>query len=52
MSSAAQIFKKDFRVYFVSPIAYIVISIFLILSGWFFFSRTISRKRTTSLRSG
>jgi len=38
MSSAQYIFKKDFKVYFVSPIAYIVISIFLILSGWFFFS--------------
>ncbi|OGF59542.1 MAG: ABC transporter [Candidatus Fischerbacteria bacterium RBG_13_37_8] len=29
---------KEFRTYFVSPIAYIVISIFLIISGWFFFS--------------
>ncbi len=32
------IFKKEFRSYFVSPIAYIVISIFLIVTGWFFFS--------------
>jgi ABC-2 type transport system permease protein len=32
------IFKKEFRVYFVSPIAYIVISIFLLVTGWFFFS--------------
>ncbi len=32
------IFKKEFKVYFLSPIAYIVISIFLILAGWFFFS--------------
>jgi len=38
MEGARQIFLKDFKVYFVSPIAYIVISIFLILSGWFFFS--------------
>lgn len=38
MRGAWQVFKKDFKVYFVSPIAYIVISIFLILSGWFFFS--------------
>ncbi len=38
MNSAGTIFKKDFKVYFVSPIAYIVISIFLVLSGWFFFS--------------
>ncbi len=32
------IFRKEFRTYFVTPIAYIVISIFLILTGWFFFS--------------
>lgn len=38
MRAARHILKKDFKVYFVSPIAYIVISIFLILSGWFFFS--------------
>jgi ABC-2 type transport system permease protein len=31
------IFEKEFRTYFVSPIAYIVISIFLIVTGWFFF---------------
>jgi len=38
MRGARQIFLKDFKVYFVSPIAYIVISIFLIVSGWFFFA--------------
>ena len=38
MRGARQVFKRDFKVYFISPIAYIVISIFLILSGWFFFS--------------
>ena len=38
MRGARHIFKRDFKVYFISPIAYIVISIFLILSGWFFFS--------------
>lgn len=32
------IFKKEFKSYFVSPIAYIVISVFLVVSGWFFFS--------------
>lgn len=30
--------RREFKGYFISPIAYIVISIFLILSGWFFFS--------------
>ena len=38
MSGAQQVFQKDFKVYFASPIAYIVISIFLVLSGVFFFT--------------
>ena len=38
MHQVFHIFKKEFRTYFVSPIAYIVISIFLIVMGWFFFS--------------
>lgn len=29
---------KEFKDYFISPIAYIVISIFLVVTGWFFFS--------------
>jgi len=46
----AQIFKKEFSVYFISPIAYIVISIFLIVTGWFFFS-TFFLYNQTELRS-
>jgi ABC-2 type transport system permease protein len=38
MRQVPHIFKKEFRTYFVSPVAYIVISIFLIVIGWFFFS--------------
>lgn len=38
MQQVFQIFKKEFFTYFVSPIAYIVISIFLVVTGWFFFS--------------
>lgn len=38
MKNTAHIFVKEFKGYFISPIAYIVISLFLILSGWFFFS--------------
>jgi len=37
-SNVSHIFKREFRAYFISPIAYIVIAIFLILTGWFFFS--------------
>lgn len=29
---------KEYKDYFISPIAYIVISLFLIVTGWFFFS--------------
>jgi ABC-2 type transport system permease protein len=32
------IFKREFKSYFVSPIAYIIITIFLVITGWFFFS--------------
>lgn len=38
MKQAIHIFKKEIRVYFVSPIAYIVISVFLLVMGWFFFT--------------
>lgn len=38
MEQVIHIFKKEFRAYFVSPIAYIVIAIFLLVIGWFFFS--------------
>jgi ABC-2 type transport system permease protein len=38
MKNTFHIFVKEFKGYFISPIAYIVISLFLILSGWFFFS--------------
>ncbi len=37
-SSLSTIFRREFKVYFISPIAYIVIAIFLVLTGWFFFS--------------
>ena len=38
MRQVVHIFRKEFSAYFVSPIAYIVISIFLFVTGWFFFS--------------
>ncbi|UCF03643.1 MAG: ABC-2 transporter permease [Deltaproteobacteria bacterium] len=38
MRRAIHIFKREVRVYFVSPIAYIVISVFLLVMGWFFFT--------------
>lgn len=38
MYRALQIMNKELRAYFLSPIAYIVISVFLLVTGWFFFS--------------
>jgi ABC-2 type transport system permease protein len=38
MKQAVHIFRKEFSGYFISPIGYIVISIFLVVTGWFFFS--------------
>jgi ABC-2 type transport system permease protein len=38
MKQAIYIFRKEFNDYFISPIAYIVISVFLLVTGWFFFA--------------
>jgi ABC-2 type transport system permease protein len=38
MRQVIRIFNREFRAYFVSPIAYIVISVFLLVTGWFFFT--------------
>jgi ABC-2 type transport system permease protein len=38
MKQAINILKKELRDYFATPIAYIVITIFLVVIGWFFFS--------------
>lgn len=38
MRQVTHILTKELRDYFISPIAYIVISIFLVVTGWFFFS--------------
>ncbi|MBW1805707.1 MAG: ABC transporter permease subunit [Deltaproteobacteria bacterium] len=50
MRQVAHIFKREFKSYFISPIAYIVISVFLLVTGWFFFS-TFFIYNQTSLRS-
>ncbi len=38
MRQVGHIFKREIKGYFVSPIAYIVISVFLLVTGWFFFT--------------
>lgn len=37
MIKVASIWRKEFRSYWFSPIAYIVITVFLVLMNWFFF---------------
>lgn len=36
MSNVLPIFKKELRAYFTSPVAYVVITVFLLICGWFF----------------
>ncbi|MBW2367691.1 MAG: ABC transporter permease subunit [Deltaproteobacteria bacterium] len=38
MQQVHHIFQKEFKDFFLSPIAYIVIAIFLLITGWFFFT--------------
>ena len=38
MKNALSIAGREIRAYFVSPVAYVVMTGFLLLSGWFFFS--------------
>ena len=37
MTEVWHIFRREFKAYFVSPVAYIVITVFLLVTGWFFF---------------
>ncbi len=49
MSTILSIWHREFKDYFVTPIAYLVIAIFLLVTGWFFFS-TFFLKDQASLR--
>lgn len=50
MRNVLPIFRRDMFAYFYSPVAYIVISVFLILTGWFFTSEMFLSNES-SLRS-
>jgi ABC-2 type transport system permease protein len=50
MAQALSVFGKEFRDYFTTPIAYIVICVFLLIAGWFFFA-TFFIMGQASLRS-
>ncbi len=47
MKNIKNIFRKEFKTYFISPIAYIVISVFLIIIGWLFFSTFFLEKQAS-----
>ncbi len=38
MNNSITIFKKELKSYFTSPVAYIIMVVFLIITGWFFTS--------------
>ncbi len=44
------IFKKELKSYFISPIAYIVIGIFLVIIGWLFFSTFFLEKQANMVK--
>jgi ABC-2 type transport system permease protein len=47
MSPIIPIWSKELKDYFVSPIAYMVIAIFLLVTGWFFFSTFFIRNQAS-----
>ena len=42
MRNVLTIIGKEMRSYFVSPVAYVVLTGFLLLGGWFFFQSVVS----------
>jgi ABC-2 type transport system permease protein len=50
MSRLASVWKKEFRSYWISPIAYIVIAVFLVLMNWLYF-RGLFISNEASMRS-
>jgi ABC-2 type transport system permease protein len=50
MQNIKHIFRKEFKSYFVSPIAYIVISVFLVIIGWLFFSTFFLERQANLMR--
>ena len=38
MKNVLAIIEKELRSYFVSPIAYVVLTVYMLIMGWFFFN--------------
>ncbi len=54
MKNVLAILQKELRTYFVSPIAYVVLTVFLIISGYFFYnivSIFVERSMMTMMQS-
>ena len=47
MSAITAIWNKEFKDYFLTPIAYMVIAVFLVVVGWFFFSTFFIKSQAT-----
>jgi ABC-2 type transport system permease protein len=47
MNSTFAVAKREFRTFFASPIAYIVLGAFLLISGWLFFSTLLLAGQAT-----
>ncbi len=47
MQTVATIAKREFGAYFKSPVAYIVLSVYLLLSGFFFFNQLYLRQNAS-----
>jgi ABC-2 type transport system permease protein len=47
MSALTAIWNKEFKDYFLTPIAYMVIAVFLVVVGWFFFSPFFIQNQAT-----
>lgn len=50
MENIKHIFKKEFKSYFFTPIAYIVISLFLLVIGWLFFSTFFLNRQASMMQ--
>jgi len=50
MENIKHIFKKEFKSYFFTPIAYIVISLFLLIIGWLFFSTFFLNRQASMIQ--
>jgi len=47
MAALTAIWNKEFKDYFLTPIAYMVIAVFLVVVGWFFFSTFFLKNQAT-----